>query len=145
MKEYIALAAGTIFLVVIVGFIIPEGKLKNIINFALRLICIYVLIQPIGKVFNFNYSDNQTSVDYQYICAVYSQSQSAQLQNMIYENLGLECECEIEIIYEDDTLKENGVTVLGDFVDEQTKTQLCEYLQSLGYININVNVNEKAD
>jgi hypothetical protein len=143
MKEYIALAAGTIFLVVIVGLIVPDGKLKKVINFALRLICIYVLIQPLGTIFNFSQTNQSETVDYDYISQVYSKTQSTQLENMIYENFGLSCECTVEIIYEDETLKENGVTVLGDFVDEQTKTQICEYLKSLGYIDINVN--EKTD
>lgn len=139
MREYILTAAGVIFLTVLVSFILPEGKLNKIINFVMRIICIFVLIRPVTNLFQFS-SQETAIVDYDYICSVYSDSQSQQLERLIYENYGLESECIVAISYSDGTLSEDGVTVfINDFVEEQTKLEIYEYLESLGYIDINVN------
>lgn len=144
MTAYLYLSAGTVFLTVLVNFIIPEGKLHKSVNFVLRLACIFILVSPVLKVFDLSVSGNEDEIiDYDYICSVYSHNQSAQLEKLIYENLGIECECEVEFIYSDGAFKENGVRVTANFVEEETIDAIQSYLQTLGYININVN--EKAD
>ena len=51
MKIYLISAAAVIFLSVLVSLIIPEGKLNKTIVFILRMVCIFVLIQPITGIF----------------------------------------------------------------------------------------------
>lgn len=144
MTSYIALAAGAVFITVIAGFIIPEGKLHKIINFVLRIACILILISPVFSIFNISLEQQEGGlIDYDYVCEVYSDSQSATLENMIEEEFGIECECRVEIIYKDGSFTENGVTVTGDFVELNTMDEIQSYLLGLGYININVN--EKTD
>lgn len=139
MKEYLYLAAGAVFLTVFLGFVIPEGKMKKSISFVARIACIFVLITPIKQMFRITDDDMQSLIDYEAICAVYSETQSARLENMIYEELSVECECRVDFIYTDGEIKENGVEVLTDIVDGQIKNSIYEYLQNLGYIDINVN------
>ncbi len=141
MTVYLSLAAGVVFLTVLVGFIVPEGKMNKAVNFVMRLICIFILVQPILKIFDLNITDAQSAqmIDYDYICGVYSKNQSEQLEKLIYENLQIECECTVDFVYADGAFKENGVTVLTYFVDGQTKDKIYEYLKGLGYIDINVN------
>lgn len=140
MSTCLAISAGIIFLTVLVGFIIPEGKLNKTINFVVRLACIFILISPILKVFGFTETINNGSlVDYGYICSVYSENQSEQLEKLILEKLGIECECKVDFTYEDGVFKENGVTILTDFAENVTIEKIQAYLGELGYININVN------
>lgn len=50
MTAYITVAAGAVFLTVVVGMIIPDGKLNKSVNFVLRMACILILISPeIGR------------------------------------------------------------------------------------------------
>ena len=140
MTAYISLAAGAVFLTVIVSFVIPKGKLGKIINFVLRLACILIIISPITGIFNISINDGQEGlIDYEYICDVYSENQSRTLEEMIEEELSVECICDVEIIYKDGAFKENGITVSGDFVEKDILSEIQSYLLGLGYININVN------
>lgn len=139
MKTYLLTAIGVIFLTVIVSFIIPEGKLKKSCNFVLRLICICVLIQPVTKLFTLNKTTDTFKYDYDYICSVYSDTQSRALTQKVEEELKIDCVCTVEIVYDGSEIKENGVTVEGNFVDDETINFITEYLEGLGYINITVN------
>jgi hypothetical protein len=138
MSAYILTAVGVVFLTVVISFIVPEGKLNKTINFVMRLICICVLISPVKDIFNF--SDNDTAlIDYDYICEVYSTTQSKALKNLLYENLQVECDCVVLVEYSDGQIKETGVQVVTNFVDEEINDKIYEYLSGLGYIDINVN------
>lgn len=139
MKTYLLTAAGVIFLSVIVSFIAPEGKLKKSVNFVLRLVCICMLVQPVTKIFNFKTDSAVTVYDYEYVCNVYSQNQSALLTRKVCEELEVDCVCAVEIIYDGNCIKENGVTVEGNFKSFETVEIITEYLRDLGYINITVN------
>ncbi len=139
MKTYLLTAIGVIFLTVIVSFVIPDGKLKKSCNFVLRLICICVLVQPVTKLFTLSKTTENYTYDYDYICSVYSQTQSRALTQKVEEELKIDCVCTVEIIYDGSQIKENGVTVEGNFVDNETISFITEYLESLGYINITVN------
>lgn len=139
MKTYLLTAIGVIFLTVIVSFVIPEGKLKKSCNFVLRLICICVLVQPVTKLFTLSKTTGSYTYDYDYICSVYSQTQSSALTQKVQDELNIECVCSVEIIYDGTQIKENGVTVVGNFVDAKTIDIITEYLEGLGYINITVN------
>lgn len=141
MTAYLLTAAGVIFLTVIVGFIIPEGKLNKSINFILRLVCIGVLLQPVTSLFGFSIKkeENSSLADYDYICEIYSQTQSQQLEKDILDNLEIACECTVSVIFEDGKISENGVCVYIDNYDEEKVDLIWEYLQSAGYINITVN------
>ena len=58
---------------------------------------------------------------------------------MVNEVLNYDCVCVVDVIYEGGQIKENGVTVDGNFVDVQTIEIITEYLRELGYIHITVN------
>lgn len=143
MKAYLLTAVGVIFLTVIVSFIVPEGKLKKSVNFVLRIISIGVLIQPVAKIFTFTPQKESADYDYAYVCQVYSQNQSQLVTQKVKEDLNLDCVCAVEIIYDGTQIKENGVTVEGNFESVQTIEEITEYLEGLGYIHITVN--EKTD
>jgi len=137
--EYLLTALGVIFLAVIVGLIIPEGKLKKSINFVLRLICVFVLVQPVVNLFGFEGGTGEISYDYDYICEVYSENQSKLLTDKVVNELGEECVCTVAVVFEEDKIKENGVTVSGNFGNDKVIEKITEYLRELGYINITVN------
>lgn len=140
MTTYLALSAGIIFLTVLLSFIIPEGKLNKSINFVVRIACIFILVSPIISIFDFSAATTQDDlVDYDYLCDVYSDTQSDQLEKMIFDATGIECQCIVDFTYEDGVFRENGVTILTDFVDSVTIGKIQAYLKELGYININVN------
>lgn len=143
MTAYLLTATGVIFLTVVIGFIVPEGKLNKSVNFVLRLACIFVLIQPVTKIFDFSDAQAKSLTDYEYICSVYSQNQSEALTDKILQDLDLECDCVVSVVFEDGKILENGVTVNTNFVDDETIKNITEYLKELGYINITVN--EKTD
>ena len=86
MKVYLLTAAGVIFLSVIVSLLIPEGKLHKSVTFVMRLVCIFVLMQPIAGLFNIketNASWTDDFFDRQYVCNVYSEHQSEQLEILL--------------------------------------------------------------
>ena len=143
MKAYLLTAVGVIFLTVIVSFIVPEGKLKKSVNFVLRLVSICVLIQPVTKIFSFTPEKESAAYDYAYVCQVYSQNQSQLVTQKLKDDLNVDCVCAVEIVYDGTQIKENGVTVEGNFESVQTIRTITEYLEGLGYIHITVN--EKAD
>ena len=139
MKAYLLTAVGVIFLTVIISFVLPEGKLKKSINFILRLVCICVMIQPAIKLFDLKMTGEVKPLDYAYVCQVYSQNQSQLLTKKVTENLNYDCVCIVDVIFDGGQIKENGVTVVGNFVDVQTIETITEYLRELGYIHITVN------
>ena len=84
MKTYLLTAVGVIFLSVIVSLVIPEGKLNKSITFVMRMACILVLIQPLTGIFKIkSSSDGEAFYDYEYICSVYSENQSDQLEKKL--------------------------------------------------------------
>ena len=139
MKTYLLTASGIIFLAVIVGLIVPDGKLKKSVNFVLRLICIFVLIQPITQMFRFPDSEKSEVINYEYVSQVYAQNQSKLLTQKVESELNIACICVVEVIYDGTQIKEQGVVCSGSFEDEKTISILTEYLRQLGYINISVN------
>ena len=108
-------------------------------NFILRLVCIGVLLQPVTQLFNFSSAADKPLADYEYICDIYSQTQSEQLEKQVKENLGIECDCTVAVAFEDGKISENGVTVFIEDCNNEKVDLIWEYLQSLGYINITVN------
>lgn len=142
MKTYLLAAFGVIFLTLLLSFISPEGKLKKTVNFVMRVACICVLISPVTDLFDLPSSAETMQSDYEYICREYANSQSIALQELIYEELGTDCDCEVSVIFENESIKENGVIVRGQFDDKMRET-IVAYLRELGYINITVN--EKGD
>ncbi|MDE7084632.1 MAG: stage III sporulation protein AF, partial [Clostridia bacterium] len=132
MKAYLLTAAGVIFLTVIISFIVPEGKLKKSVNFVLRLVSIGMLINPVTKIFSFTPTSGSVAYDYDYVCEVYSQNQSRLLTQKINDELGYDCVCRVEILYDGTKISENGVTVSGNFENVQTVEQITEYLEGLG-------------
>ena len=139
MKAYLLTAVGVIFLTVIISFILPEGKLRKSINLILRIVSICVLIQPTLKLFDFKPTEGVNNLDYDYVCQVYSQNQSQLLTKKVNEDLNFDCVCIVDIEYDGTQIKENGVTVDGNFENVQTIETITEYLRQLGYIHITVN------
>lgn len=139
MKTYLLTACGIIFLAVIVGLIVPNGKLKKSVNFVLRLICIFILIQPITQIFKFSDGEKGEVINYEYVSQVYAQNQSKLLTEKVESELNIACVCIVEVVYDGTQIKEQGVVCSGSFDDEKTISILTEYLRELGYINISVN------
>lgn len=137
--SYLFTALGMVFLTVIVGFIVPDGRMKRSVSFVLRLVCIFVLIQPVVGIFSYESSSGGYEVDYSYICNAYSESQSNFLTELINDEFSCDCVCRVEVIYTDGKITENGVAVTGNFSDEEIISRIVEYLEGLGYINITVN------
>ena len=139
MRTYLLTAAAVIFLSVMISLIIPEGKLNKSVIFVMRMACILVLIQPVTEIFKINQSTVfEPTYDYVYICKVYSDNQSEQLEKLLKEKFSNECECKIEIIYEDGNFKVNSVTVEVNSSNGQIIEEIYAYLQELNYINISV-------
>lgn len=140
MKVYLLAAAGVIFLSVIVSLLIPEGKLHKSVTFIMRLICIFVLIQPITGIFKIKDSSDisEDYFDYKYVSAVYSNHQSEQLEILLKKEFNTDCNCVVEVGYEEGSFKVNGVSVEVASKDEKFIDGIYAYLDGLGYINITV-------
>ena len=139
MKIYLISATAVIFLSVIVSLVIPEGKLNKTIVFVMRMACIFVLIQPITGIFKINASSsNATLYDYEYICKVYSDNQSEQLEKIIFEKFGVESACFVKIVHENGEFLADGVIVEINQENDEIIEDIYEYLEELKYINISV-------
>ena len=139
MKEYLLTAAGVIFLSVIVALLVPEGKLNKTIVFVMRMICIFVLLQPITGLFKIsNVATDQPMYDYEYISEVYSDNQSEQLKTIIKQEFNTECECFVEITYSEGNFKVKSVRVEVNLNDGKIIDEIYAYLEEKGYINITV-------
>lgn len=139
MKAYLFTAAGVIFLSVIVSLLIPDGKLNKSITFVMRMACILVLLQPVTGIFKIGETtSNEPMYDYVYICKVYSDNQSVQLENILKEKFGEECDCTVEIIHDDGNFKINSVNVEVNTQKNQIIDEIYAYLEQSGYINITV-------
>ncbi|MDE5721217.1 MAG: stage III sporulation protein AF [Clostridia bacterium] len=138
MKTYLLTAAGVIFLSVIISLIIPEGKMHKSIVFVMRMVCIFVLIQPVTGIFKIQSSSvDKPLYDYEYVCAVYSDNQSTQLEKLLLKEYGEETNCKVNVVYNDGKFEVSAVTV--EFAQENEKiNEIYEYLVKLGYINITV-------
>ena len=139
MKVYLISATAVIFLSVIVSLVIPEGKLNKTIVFIMRMACIFVLIQPITGIFKISTKATDSAFfDYEYICKVYSDNQSEQLEKLISEKFAVESECFINIVYKNGEFIVDGVSVQINEADEKIIEDIYEYLAELKYINISV-------
>ena len=140
MKIYLLSAAGVIFLSVIVSLLVPEGKLNKTITFIMRLICIMVMIQPLTAIVGGNGASggNVNSADYVYVCEIYSEHQSGELEKLLLEKLGAKTKCSVDVGYEDGEFKVTGVTVLTEENNLKLIESIYEYLGQLHYINITV-------
>lgn len=139
MKAYLFTAAGVIFLSVIVSLLIPDGKLNKSITFVMRMACILVLLQPVTGIFKIGeQTSDEPMYDYVYICKVYSDNQSEQLENVLKEKFGEECDCTVEIIHDDGNFKINSVNVEVNTQKNQIIDEIYAYLEQSGYINITV-------
>lgn len=139
MKTYLLCAASVIFLSVIVTLLIPEGKLHKTVTFAMRMICIFVLIQPLTGIFDSGGTSLETDLaDYVYVAKVYSEHQSEQLEKLLAEEFGGDYNCLVEIEYLDGQFKVSSVTVETDKNSADNLTRIHEYLAEKGYINITV-------
>ena len=135
MKTYLLTAAGVIFLSVIISLVIPEGKLNKSIVFVMRMACILVLIQPITGIFKISSdSEEKPLYDYVYICKVYSDNQSEQLEKLLLKEFSEECDC----IHDNGNFKVESVTVETSSQNEQIIRNIYAYLEKLKYINITV-------
>jgi hypothetical protein len=137
MKTYLISAAGVIFFSIVVSLLIPDGKLNKTITFVLRLACILVLIQPVTTLFNVNESENAGIVDYDFVCTVYSEELSKNLNNTVLEKFNVECESIVAVSYENEFNVESVSLSVND-TDEKLIDEIVEYLKGLGYINITV-------
>ena len=139
MKTYLISATAVIFLSVIVSLVIPEGKLNKTIVFVMRMVCIFVLIQPITGIFKIKSSaTDSTFYDYEYICKVYSDNQSEQLEKLIAEKFSYESSCFVSIVYKDGEFSVEGVSVQINEPNDEIIKNIYEYLEELKYINISV-------
>lgn len=139
MQTYLLSAAGVIFLSVIVSLLLPEGKLNKTITFVMRLICIFVLIQPVTGIFKISSSVSEGDYfDSAYVCGEYSEHQSAQLELLIADKFGADSECNVMVEYENSQFKVKNVEVAIFTADSNLIEKIQAYLRELGYINISV-------
>lgn len=137
MQAYLLSAVGVIFISVVVSLLIPDGKLNKTIVFVMRLIGIFVLIQPIKGIFHLPEGESAQYFDSGFVAAAYSENQSRSLERLLAETFSAETECRVDVGYEDGGFKVRGVEVQiakdGDLIEE-----IYAYLEKLGYINISV-------
>ena len=139
MKIYLISATAVIFLSVIVSLVIPEGKLNKTIVFVMRMACIFVLIQPITGIFKISSgSANSAFYDYEYICKVYSDNQSEQLEKLISDKFSIDSTCFINVVYKEGEFMADSVNVEVNSANEKIIEEIYEYLAELKYINISV-------
>lgn len=138
MTTYLVTACGAVFLSIVVSFVIPQGKLGKSVTVVLRLICIAILISPVLQLFGISVDDTEISVDYDYICEVYSENQSRALEELIESKFNVQSECTIVIVYGDNSFSVESVEVCLITSDKQIAEQIYEYLEKAGYINITV-------
>ena len=140
MKTYLISVTAVIFLSVIVSLVIPEGKLNKTIVFIMRMACIFVLIQPITGIFKIGSGSaaNSSFYDYEYVCKVYSDNQSEQLEKIILEKFGIESDCFVKIVHEKGEFRADGVDIEINQENAEIIKDIYEYLEELKYINISV-------
>lgn len=138
MTAYLVTACGAVFLSVVVSFIIPQGKLSKTINFVLRIVCIGILISPLAKLFTISDEEFDSMVDYEYICSVYSENQSASLEKCLEEEFGASSRCTVNIEFGEEGFYAESVEVclIGSYGD--LAYEIYEYLEEADYINITV-------
>ncbi len=138
MKTYLAIAAGIVFLSILCSVLVPEGKLKKTVLFSLRMVCIAALIQPVYNLFSFAENESREICDYSFICEAYSIQQKNAAEDAIYSEFGETCSCEITIEYIDCEFTQTAINVTTQSGNLQLIYEIYEYLEELGYININV-------
>lgn len=138
MSTYLLSAVGVIFLSVIVSLIIPEGKLNKSVTFIMRLICIFVLVQPVTGIFGVSESLGELNIDYEYVSTVYSNHQSSQLEKLLLSEYGVNAECDVAVKYENNVFSVEKTQVCLAEKDIDLFDTIYEYLLGLGYINISV-------
>lgn len=140
MTAYIASAAGAVFLTVVVGMIIPDGKMAKSITFVLKIVCILVLLSPLINIFSIDIgAETGAIIDYDGLSDILSSNQSAQLEKLIFEQFGVGCKCSVYIDYDGQSLNQTGVLISADDAESSLIEEIVSYLRELGYININVN------
>lgn len=139
MKTYLLTAAGVIFLSVIVSLVIPEGKLNKSIVFVMRIACILVLLQPIAGVFKSKPTSSEGQLfDSAYICNVYTDNQSRQLEKLIESTFEEKTDCVVDVVCVEGNFTVKSVTVEVNSLSAGKIDSIYEYLMELGYINISV-------
>lgn len=139
MQSYLLGAAGVIFLSVIVSLLVPEGKLNKTITFVMRLICIFVLIQPIGGIFKIKSPEAGADLaDYGYVERIYTEHQSGELEKLLDKEFGIPTECNVEVKFNGGNFEVIGVEVEISSPDGEISDKIYAYLAELGYINITV-------
>ena len=142
MKTYLLAAAGVIFLSVIVSLLVPEGKLHKSITFIMRLVCIAVLIQPITGIFGIKDDDASKPTDhwfdYEYVCEVYSEHQSGELEKLIEKEFETPVNCAVAVGYFEGQFKVTEVEVILAENNVKLIDEIYAYLDGLNYINITV-------
>lgn len=139
MKSYLICAAGAIFISIIASLLIPDGKLNKTITFVMRLVCIFVLIQPVTQIFDISAeSTDKDLADYEYVSIVYSSHQGRQLEYLLEENYGGNFFCNVEVDYIDGQFEVKNVEVYTEKNNPSEIQEIYEYLGGLGYINITV-------
>jgi hypothetical protein len=140
MKAYLLAATGVIFLSVVVSLLIPEGKLHKSVTFVMRIICLLVLIQPITGIFKIKDVETfeKDFFDYEYVCGVYSEHQSEQLEILIDKKFEVTSDCKVTVNYADGNFKVSEIDVQLQENNPKLIKQIYAYLDGLGYINITV-------
>lgn len=141
MNGYLLSAAGVIFLSVIVSLIIPEGKLNKSVTFVMRLVCIFVLIQPVVKLFvpgNNPEEVTRNLADYSYVEEIYSGHQSRQMEELLLKEFGETTECNVTVEYVGEDFKVIAAEIKLSEKNQEKIDGIYEYLIGLGYINITV-------
>ena len=138
MTAYLLTVCGAVFLSVVASFVIPRGRLNRSVAFVLRIICIAVIVSPVAGVFTISEEKFDDMVDYEYICELYSKSQSAALEEYIAEKYSARAECSVEIGYGESGFFAKSVEVCLLESYDGLSEKIYEYLKEADYINITV-------
>lgn len=138
MKTYLLSAAGVVFISVVVSLIVPEGKMHKMVTFAMRLICIFVLITPLVSLFRGEVADTESegNINYAFVEQIYSEHQSAQLEKLLSKDLSVEADCTVTVLFDGEDFKISSVEVCVE--NFELNEEIYAYLEELGYINITV-------
>ncbi len=138
MSAYLTVAVGTVFVSALCAILIPEGRLKGTITFIMRLLCLAALAAPLKNFIQYDFNQQQSWVDYSFLCEAYAEDQERALESALKKQTGVDCECEITIVYNNGNFEQSAVQVNVMTEDSQVLSLIYEYLTELNYINITV-------
>ena len=153
MKGYVLSVIGVVFLGVLVDVIMPDGEMNKYVKGMFSLIALCVLLSPVKKIFNKNYSfdslvydSSAIQIDYDFIESTNKQikqqlerSLEAKLCDAGFDNTKVEILCDLS----NNKLQIKKVVVdISKMVINANMAHINKYTEIKGVITKNLNVEE---